>query len=319
MGKHTDQRDRTLLLTTILQEETDEKHPLSLTQLRERLAEQGAAAERKSIYRDLAALRRHGLDVVFRPGNGGGWYLGRRTFAPGELRAMADAIAVYPHFSQAQREALLDKVKGLTSIHQRPRLHRPVALSRQEDGAVQSVLDRIHTACQEGKALSFVPYRYDRHLEKAPAGARQFVSPKGLLWTDQGYRLLGWDHRTQNLRLFRPDRMGEVLVTGLPAQGPGADPAMWTAAPFGLDPDRRERVQLLCQEALAEEVADRFGPEAQAEPQGTGFLLSADVVVGPAFWEWVDTHSGEVEVVGPTWAARQWRERCCFPPRRAAV
>lgn len=318
MGKHTDQRDRTLLLTTILQEETDAKHPLSLTQLRERLAERGAAAERKSIYRDLAALRRHGLDVVFRPGAGGGWYLGQRTFALGELRAMVDAITVYPHFSQVQREALLDKVKGLTSIHQRPRLQRPVALPRQEED-LQPVLDRIHTACQEGKALSFLPYRYNRRLEKVPDGERQFVSPKGLLWTDQGYRLLGWDHRRQTLRLLRPDRMGEVLVTGLPAQGPVADPALWAATPFGLDPDRRERVQLLCQEDLAEEVADRFGPEAQAEPQGGGFLLSADVVVGPEFWDWVDAQSGQVEVVGPAWAARQWRARCCFPSRRAAV
>lgn len=318
MGKHTDQRDRTLLLTTILQEETDEKHPLSLAQLRARLAERGAPAERKSIYRDLAALRRHGLDVVFRPGNDGGWYLGQRSFTPEELRAMTDAIAVYPHLSQAQREALLEKVKGLTSVHQRSRLHRPVALSRQE-ASLQPVLDRIHTACQEGKALSFVPYCYNRRLEKTPAGERQFVSPKGLLWTGQGYRLLGWDHRAQSLRLFRPDRMGELLVTGLPAQGPAADPALWSAAPFGLDPDRRERVQLLCQEALAEEVADRFGPGVQAEPQGPGFLLTAEVVIGPEFWGWVDAHGDQVEVLGPGWAARQWRERCCFPPRRAAV
>lgn len=322
MGKHTDQRDRTLLLTGILLEETDEKHPMPLVQLMERLAERGAAAERKSLYRDLAALRRHGLDVVFRPGSDGGWYLGQRTFSLTELRTLVDAVAIYPHLGGKQRNALLEKLKGLTSAHQRPRLHRPVSLPRKEaDLDVPEVLDRIHTACQEEKALSFFACEFDRQLEKFPAGERLFVSPKGLLWTGRDYQLLGWDHRSQTLRLFRPDRMGGVRVTGLPAQGPAADPSLWASAPFGLNPERRERVQLFCQETMAGEVADRFGLDVQVEAQGSGFLLTADVVIGPEFWAWVEQYGEQLEVMGPSWAARQWRERCLLPlaPRCAAA
>lgn len=81
MGNHTDQRDRTLLLAQILYNETDETHPLPLTALVERLALRGVSAERKSLYRDMAALRRHGLSVFFRPGSAGGWYLTGRTFS----------------------------------------------------------------------------------------------------------------------------------------------------------------------------------------------------------------------------------------------
>ena len=37
MGKHTDQRDRTLCLARILYEETDEKHPMPMTEMIRRL------------------------------------------------------------------------------------------------------------------------------------------------------------------------------------------------------------------------------------------------------------------------------------------
>ena len=37
VGKHTDQRDRTLCLARILYEETDEKHPMPMTEMIRRL------------------------------------------------------------------------------------------------------------------------------------------------------------------------------------------------------------------------------------------------------------------------------------------
>lgn len=47
MGKHTDQRDRTLCLARILYEETDEKHPMPMTEMIRRLEEEGVASEQK--------------------------------------------------------------------------------------------------------------------------------------------------------------------------------------------------------------------------------------------------------------------------------
>lgn len=317
---HTDQRDRTLLLARMLQEETDLHHPLSLQQLIQRLEAQGAPAERKSVYRDLAALRKHGMEVAFRRGKAGGWYLARRSFTPEELGLLADAVGVYPYLDAAQRSALLEQLETLACVHQRRRLRRPVSLaqhSTQEAAAVQGVLERIHTACQEQKALSFCPLEYSSTLEKIPAGPRQLISPKGLLWTGQGYRLLAWDHEGESLRLYQPERMGKVLITGAPAQGPAADVGLWASVPFGLDPQRRERVKLRCRKELAGEAAERFGPEAVAVPIEDGFLLTADVVLGPAFWTWLRAYQEQAELVGPTVAVELWREQCRETPQRA--
>lgn len=320
MGKQTDQRDRTLLLARILQEETDEKHPLPMTALVARLARHGVIAERKSIYRDASALRKHGMDVTFRAGSEGGWYINRRTFDPAELRVLMDALSVYRWATDAQKETILTKLTTLTSQHQRKSLRRPVAAARRSAAHpddVQQVLDRIHGALQARKALSFIPFTYDKGKCRTALGARRVISPKGLLWTGDNYRLLAWDHREQTLRLFRPDRMSDVLIAGMPVQGPETDASLWDAAPFGLDPTRKERLRLRCCQELAGEVLDRFGADAALIPDGPYFTLTADAVVGPEFWGWMASHGDRASVVAPPWAAKLWQER--YQPRPLAA
>ncbi len=75
-------------------------------------------------------------------------------------------------------------------------------------------MDRIHTAMQTKRALSFVPFDYGPDRQPVASGPAQVVSPKGLLWWAEGYHLLGWDHRAKHLALYRPDRMTQVLVEG---------------------------------------------------------------------------------------------------------
>lgn len=311
MGKHADQRDRTLCLMRILYEETDEKHPLPLSALLARLARQGITAERKSIYRDMAALRKHGVHTEYRAGLEGGWYLASRTFTPEELRMVMDAVAVYRCLNPDVRAGLLEKLSSLAPAYQRKALHRPVTLrpGRDEED-LQKNLDRIHTACQTQRALSFQPFLYTIHGNKEPDGPRRMVSPKAVIWAEEGYHLLCWDHRERCTEVFRVDRMSEILVTGMPAQGEELQPEIWTAVPFSLNPHRRERVRLRCRTEFAGEIFNRFGPDTKLEAEPNGFTVTVEVGVGGAFWGWLTEHSEEASVIAPPWAAKLWSERC---------
>ena len=93
MGKHTDQRDRTLCLVRILYEQTDEKHPLTTPQLIRRLEKAGLTAERKSVYRDLGAMKKWGFPIDHRRGLGGGWYMASHPLDLDALQAAVDALA----------------------------------------------------------------------------------------------------------------------------------------------------------------------------------------------------------------------------------
>lgn len=74
MAKSNNQKAKILFLEQILRE-TGENRTVSMQEMLDLLAEKGITAERKSIYDDMEALRFFGLDVRFRRGRPGGYYL----------------------------------------------------------------------------------------------------------------------------------------------------------------------------------------------------------------------------------------------------
>ena len=64
MARSDNQKRKLMLLARLLEQQTDEAHPMSAQQLIAALAEHGIKAERKSIYSDIAALQDLGMDTA---------------------------------------------------------------------------------------------------------------------------------------------------------------------------------------------------------------------------------------------------------------
>ena len=99
------------LLERILLRETDEDHGLTLEELIARLAREGVAAERKSLYSDLAVLRECGLDIISSRREGRTvYFVGERDFQLPELKLLADAVQssrfITRHMLSVCRQAL---------------------------------------------------------------------------------------------------------------------------------------------------------------------------------------------------------------------
>ena len=103
MPRKEGQKLKLLTLLEIFVRETDEKHPMPMTEMIRRLEEEGVASERKSIYRDLAAMNKQGFEVAYRHGKTGGWYLAGRPLNLSELQTVIDAVAVYRWIPAALR------------------------------------------------------------------------------------------------------------------------------------------------------------------------------------------------------------------------
>ena len=83
MSRKEGQKRKLLVLLEILARETDEKHPLSVPQLVEKLQEHGVVAERKSVYDDLNTLNNlpdTKYEIVQQRGRGGGYWMASRAF-----------------------------------------------------------------------------------------------------------------------------------------------------------------------------------------------------------------------------------------------
>ena len=74
MAKSVNQKGKILYLEKILLA-TDEKHTCSMQDILSQLMQCGIKAERKSIYDDMEVLRGFGMDIRFRRGKPGGYYL----------------------------------------------------------------------------------------------------------------------------------------------------------------------------------------------------------------------------------------------------
>lgn len=317
MAKRANRKYKALVLKKILEEATDEKHPLTISQLIACLDHQGISAERKSIYDDVEVLRQAGYDVQFRSGAGGGWYLGQRTFQLAELKMLVDAVQAAHFLTRRKSQDLIKKLESLTSVYEARQLQRQVYTEGRIKNRNESIyhnVDKLHSAQQQNCAVRFYYFAYNQNKQKVHRrnGELYVVSPKGLIWDHENYYLVGWDHKYQEIRHYRVDRMQEISFTGLSARDEeqNINLAVYANRHFGMFGGREATVRLRCVNHLAGVILDRFGLDVSLKPEGEHhFIVCADVVVSPQFWGWLFGLGEEAVLLEPFWAVQEYERR----------
>ena len=319
MAGQRDQKRKLLVLWQLLEKKGDEEHPVSTQELLDGLEREGIAAERKSIYADMEVLREFGLDVQLRRGKDGGWFVGERDFELAELKLLVDAVQSSRFISRKKSESLIRKLSALASESQARQLRRQVYVDRRaktDNESVYYAIDRLHAAIGDNRAVEFRYFDYDVGKRRVfrRDGERYQVSPYGLIWDDENYYLVGWDHREEELRHYRVDRMDSLTATHLPRRGDDRckrfDLAQYGQRFFHMFSGREARVRLRCANALVNVMVDRFGKDAMLIPDGEGyFALTVDAVVSPQFYGWLFGLGSEVRLTAPDWAVEEYRSR----------
>lgn len=313
MAKRGNEKEKLLLILDYLRQETDEGHPATAQALLEMLERNGITAERKSVYADLDALGRHGLDLQRIPGPGGGVYLGQREFELAELKLLVDAVQASRFISRRKSDQLIAKLEGLASRHQAGKLQRQVFVGGRVKTMNESVyyaIDAIHTAVSQQKQVSFLYFDYNSAQERVfrREGARYRVAPYCLAWDNANYYLVGREPEETHTRHYRVDKMYRVEVEDVPAPIPrDFDPAAYVGRYFSMFSGKPAQVRLRCEESLARVIVDRFGREIITVPDGMGgFTVTLDVVVSPQFWGWLAALGPGARLLEPQWAREEY-------------
>ena len=90
MAKSYNQKGKILYLERILQS-TGEDHTVSMQEVLDELTKQGITAERKSIYDDMEVLRLFGMDIRYKRGKSGGYYLAGKANEQGAANEQGTA------------------------------------------------------------------------------------------------------------------------------------------------------------------------------------------------------------------------------------
>ncbi len=317
MARSEKQKLKLLYLKQILEEESDEDHPISTAALIEKLQALNIRAERKSIYSDIDALREFGMEILFQPGPSGGYYLASRMFELPELKLLVDAVQSCKFLSERKSMALIRKLAHLTSNHEASSLRRQVYVTGRVKTMNESIyynVDKLHDAISKNSRITFRYFDWgvdrERHFREGPYEA----SPYALCWNEENYYLIAHSPR-HGLTHYRVDKMVSITQTGEPRiileEARDLNLAAYVKKTFGMFSGMTQTVKLLFHNSMAGVVIDRFGRESMLIPEGPAhFTLTTEVAVSPLFFSWVMMLGDKAKILAPQAVADEFLALC---------
>lgn len=308
-----DGKIRVLTLFQLLERCSDEEHPLSGGELRRLLLEHGCGCDIKTVYRDIAVLRRAGNDILFTRRPRPGYFLEGRRFEPPEVRLLVDAVLAAPFLTQKKTAELTGKLRGLVSEGQAEEIMRQVCFEKRmkfDNEEIYYSIDAIERAIAAKKKLSFL-YRHRIIVRGRPepsAGRIFVVSPYALIWNSDRYYLAANYEKYDTVGNYRLDRMRGAQILredARPFQEVSEyrnyfDTADYVSKTFQMYHGETTEVKLRCSKGLLEDMLDRFGGGmCVLDADETSFTLRAEVRAGEGFERWLLQFGSGAEVLSP--------------------
>lgn len=309
MPNVSEKKLKLLYLLQMLWERTDPQHTLSLPQMLEELKGLGIQAERKSLYDDLETLRKFGIQIETRRGNGFGYYIGKREFSQEELNLVAAALEEAPGFSRQQAVPLIRKLgSALGSAYQAQALlsreegREPLSEGSlpQEEPAPAPEWEALLKEAMERDVqvtLERVRWRLDPTGELIRAQEEFPVSPWRLLKRGEVPVLWAYDGKGKKACPVPLPEITCVRLLDRPREGEKSLPA-------------KERLVLELPASLLDEAARFFHGELSIEPFGKGKVRAVvRTQLDGELFAWLFSHGPEIRLTAPKKAAEQFRER----------
>ena len=118
-------KPRILYLKKILEERTDEEHPLTTKEILDILkTEYGISAHRVTLAKDVVTLQEFGVDIVVVHSTQSKYFVAGRKFELPELKLLIDAVESSKFITTKKSEALIETIHTLTSKGQIEKLKR---------------------------------------------------------------------------------------------------------------------------------------------------------------------------------------------------
>ena len=308
-----------LLLRQYLYQQTDEQHPVSVTDILAFWQQHGIQAGRKSVYTDIELLQNAGMDIVCVKSSQNRYFVGQRLFELPELKLLVDAVESSRFITEKKSTALIKKLGHLTSTAQAEQLNRRIYMGgtpKPENEGIYYNVDTIHNAVQKKQQITFRYFEYTPKKEKILKhdGYKYRFSPYAMIWNRDCYYAVGWSEKHGKIAQFRVDRMTAVEPLEQTAvQTLDFDPAEYVRKVFGMYPDNLCTVELLCDNEVMRSVIDRFGENVQTETvDEQHFRATVEVAPSPPFFSWVFTFSGKIRIVSPAAVLEEMRDMAAW-------
>lgn len=317
MARSEKQKLKLLYLKQLLEQESDESHPLTTQYIIDRLEALDIKAERKSIYSDIACLQDFGMDIVCLKGAGGGYYLASRPFELPELKLLVDAVQSSRFLSERKSVQLIDKLATLAGRHDASQLQRQVVVSGRIKNMNESIyynVDAIHAAIAANSRIMFRYFDWTVKAERKYRPGTYEASPYALVWDDEKYYMIAYSEH-HGLTNYRVDKMASIHQSGkkryFDDETRALDVSRYGKNVFGMFSGETKQVKMRFRNSLTGVVIDRFGRDSMLIPDGEDhFLFTAEITVSPMFFGWLAGFGDAAQILWPASVRNEFAELC---------
>ena len=313
---------KTLLIYKFLEEFSDEKNPISTTELIAMLNEKGIPAERKSIYADVEALNKIDCNIISTRSPKRGFFVADRKFNLPEVRLLIDAVSSAGFITPNKTKELVDKLESLLSVNQAKALKSQVYCSGEskcDNEEIYYIINGLDEAINNKKQVKFIYKRrnIDKEQKKSYTEKIHTVSPYALIWKEDHYYLVCNNKKYDNLINLRLDRMKKIEILEEPQRPVSEvseyevfDSADYSAKMFNMFSGDTDEVTLLCNLDIREEIMDRFGSKIPLKASDfEHFETTINAAVSDGLVSWIMQYGKDIKVLKPQYLADMVAEK----------
>ena len=209
-----------LLVLKVLQEYTDENHPMTQQEIIDKIDElYGLRLERKSVASSIQILSSEPFDYDINRIENKGYALVYRDIDSSQLFYIADALFSSKSLSASDAKKTVECLAGMLSRYDRRSydfIRHSGDLNRTENKNVLLYVDTIHEAILKGKNIRFGYTRFDEEgkpIERYKSWERT-VTPFYIVSNFGHLYVLGYRHAYPGLTAYRIDYMSSLEIGG---------------------------------------------------------------------------------------------------------
>ncbi len=321
MKKSNCQKIKLLKLLEILQQETDEDHPIGTPVICKRLNNIGISCDRRTMYKDIETLNAQGFEIrTKRLGAQNAYYSVDRRFNIGELKILIDAVQAANFITDAKTKELVDKIAALAGSRIGDVLASSVVrfnTTKHTNEEIYATVEVIEKATREKHPVSFYYFDLDENKNRIyrKEKMRYSVEPFRLVLSEDNYYLYGYSTEHEEMRVYRLDRMEGVQISEeaiseqAQATFDAAKDNVEEGTSFSMFRGESAEVTLYFEQDLINAVYDRFGEATRMTRVNSDHLVAAvKVQLSPVFYGWVAEFGGKMQIISPNNVVKGFKE-----------
>ncbi|MGF6376482.1 putative DNA-binding transcriptional regulator YafY [Clostridiales Family XIII bacterium PM5-7] len=320
MAQNNCQKIKLLKLYELLQQETDEQHPITTMALIDRLGQMGISCERRTVAKDMAMLNEQGYEVMTcQVGKEKGYYVEERGFSVPELKILIDAVQAASFITDKKTAELVDKIANLGGSHRAKIMKGNMVqfnTRKHSNEFIYYNIGYLEDAIQQQKKVSFRYFDLNERGEKVyrKDGEDYIVEPIALVFNEDNYYLMVYSSKYDNTANYRVDRMSTVEITNDPisekALNLRENIGSYTEQAFKMYGGQPEEVTLRFDEKLIGVVYDKFGEgTTMVRLTEDSCVATVKVQISPTFWGWLFQFGKQMSITSPASLIAEYQHR----------